>query len=339
MTHFLRKIEKLSYYQIWIRDKKPKKLDQMIGNKDICLIFQKYIDNDNIPNVILSGDHGTCKRTIAHIVAKQYLNDSFNSETCLEINGSIYRGKDVISTGNVPKNSSTPECNITDFVRRKSVITGYKQKIIIINNFDSMTLEAQNSLRTIMEKYALDTRFILICNNTSDIIEAIQSRCIQLKTSNADYYESDELITSIISDINPEIKHLINILSDGDYKKIINFLQIVNTGIESPSAFYKLFNITPISVIENLLLKICRNEDIFQDIQNDIIDKGYEYISIVDITCKVLLFQDLGPEISRDLQYKWLEIISQRYIKVKHISGPIQIFDLFSSLYRFEAED
>ncbi len=129
---------------IWINDKKPQSISEMIGNTGICSLLSKYLETGQIPNLLFVGDHGVGKRTLAGIFAKTYLKDDF-TRARLSIDGAISRGKDVISD------------TVQEFAWRR--ITTDKKKLIIITNFDCMTHEAQNALRRIMELESSGTYF------------------------------------------------------------------------------------------------------------------------------------------------------------------------------------
>lgn len=123
-----------------------------------------------MPNILLSGPHGTGKRCMAELFAKEYLGKHY-SYGCLRIDGSINRSKDVISNTNKDtKKSSTDlvgirgqSTNIMTFAKTRHFLDGCK-KVVIIYCFDRMTPEAQNAMRRIMENYSATTRFILISN-------------------------------------------------------------------------------------------------------------------------------------------------------------------------------
>jgi len=339
MCDFLRKVTQFEGMKLWTSDRKPKKMAEIIGNREICQIFQHYLDNGNIPNVILTGEHGTAKRTIAHIATKQYLNKDYK-KACLEIDGAIYRGKDVISSGRNTSTSSKQGLpfgpNVLEFSTYRIRLPVNKHKIIIIYNFDDMTIEAQNALRTIMEKYASTTRFILICNYIGNIIEAIQSRCVQLQTKGLTYEEANELFVKLAgSEVSDQIKHLVVMLSDGDYKKLINYAQVINGGAREEAMkieeFYNLFNIPPIKTIEKILIDIYKGNDVYDTIKKYLVDQGHAYNGIIDIVCKILVFHVI--DIPEDVRYIWLGRLAKKYREITQNTHEVHTYTLFALLY------
>jgi len=324
---------------LWTYHKKPTKIAEIIGNSEIRKVFIHYLTRGNLPNIILRGEHGTAKRTLARLVAIEYLGKYFK-DACIEIDGAIYRGKDVISSGHNTCSSGKPglpsKPNVMEFSTYRILLPPKRHKIIIIYNFDNMTVEAQNALRTIMEKYAITTRFILICNYTGDIIEAIQSRCVQLKTSGLKYNESKELIDKLLgNNINKKIKHIIIMLADGDYKKLINYAQVINSGGKKTQMtleeFYNLFNIPPIKTIKQILLDIIKGVDVYETIKTYLVDQGHGYCDIIDILSKILVFHEM--DIPEDIKYRWLHVIAEKYREISPYTHEVHIYSLFANLY------
>lgn len=301
---------------IWINDKKPQKISDIIGNNGICVLLNKYLETGQIPNLLFVGDHGVGKRTLAGIFAKTYLGDDYNRAR-LSIDGAICRGKDVISD------------TVQDFARRR--VTSDKKKLIIITNFDCMTHEAQNALRRIME-LEKSVRFILTGNDTGEIIEALQSRCTTLVVKCLDYDESLLLISKIAPDMPKEIADMISLISEGDMKRIINYCQtgsVVSSSSMAIDRFYRIFNIPPIKYIEDLLLKVHRKESVFSDI-DFLMDQGHNYNDIIDILSRILAYRsDLLPD---DVRYRYLGVISEHYCEITANTVRLHMYALFGKL-------
>lgn len=330
--------KKFHEMSVWINDRKPTCLNNVIGNGNVCRLLDKYVKTNRLPDIMLVGDYGSGKRTIAYLTARQYLGEWF-SEACLEIDGAIYRGKDVISTG---KNSSSSGKqglpsgpNVMEFSRARIFLPDGKKKVIIIYNFNDMTIEAQNAMRRIMEKCEPTTRFILICNQLEDIIEAIQSRCIPLQTRRLT--KEDSLL--LIKTLNPElvkigaITNLIIILSDGDMKKIINYVQtlsILGKDEVTIDRFHRIFNIPPVRLLRQLIVEIAQGKDVFKKIQGYLLDQGHNYNDILEILSKILAYDDL--DITENQRYRYLSIVSKHYCESTPYANDIHLYELFASL-------
>lgn len=125
----------------------------------------------NVPNIILSGPPGTGKTSSILCLAKELLGIDSYKNAVLELNASDARGIDVVRN------------RIKMFAQKKVTLPPGRHKIIILDEADSMTAAAQQALRRTMEIYSTTTRFALACNNSTKIIEPIQSRCAVLRYS------------------------------------------------------------------------------------------------------------------------------------------------------------
>jgi replication factor C subunit 2/4 len=158
----------------WIEKYRPKLVKDIVGNEAIVSRLAHFATVGNCPNIILSGPPGCGKTTSILCLARQLLGDSM-SKAVLELNASNDRGIDVVRN------------QIKEFATRKVSLNldpqsgKVQHKIIILDEADSMTESAQQALRRIMEIYSKTTRFALACNDSSKIIEPIQSRCAMLR--------------------------------------------------------------------------------------------------------------------------------------------------------------
>jgi replication factor C subunit 2/4 len=121
-----------------------------------------------MPNLILSGPPGTGKTTSVLALARTMLGDAFK-EAVLELNASDDRGIEVVRG------------RIKAFAQKKVTLPPGKHKIIILDEADSLTADAQAALRRTMETYSRVTRFCIICNYISRIIDPLASRCTKFR--------------------------------------------------------------------------------------------------------------------------------------------------------------
>ncbi len=150
-------------HQLWIEKYRPQTFAEVKGHKEIVKRLQAFVDQKNIPHILLSGPAGVGKTTLSLIIAKTLYGDTWRSNF-LELNASDDRGIDVVRN------------TIKDFARTKALGTDLP-KIIYLDECDSLTKEAQQALRRTMETHTRTARFILSCNFSSKIIDPIQSRC------------------------------------------------------------------------------------------------------------------------------------------------------------------
>ncbi len=141
---------------LWVEKYRPQSLDEYIGNDTVKKKVQSYINSNDIPHLLFTGKAGTGKTTLAKIIIK-HLDCEY-----IYINASDENGID----------------DIRNKVKGFASSVGWKPfKILILDEADGLTPQAQASLRNIMESYSAHCRFILTCNNLESIIEPIQSRC------------------------------------------------------------------------------------------------------------------------------------------------------------------
>lgn len=144
---------------IWVEKYRPKVLDDYIGNEHIKSTVSEWIAKNDPPHSLFYGSPGTGKTTLAKIIAKNTNSDY------IYINASDERSIDVVRT------------KIKGFAR--SISIDKQIKIIILDEFDFMTPDAQAALRNVMEAFWKSTRFVLTANYHEKILDAIVSRCKQ----------------------------------------------------------------------------------------------------------------------------------------------------------------
>lgn len=192
----------------WVEKYRPKDFEEVVGLDDrIKKIVEQ--ETNSIPNILLYGPPGTGKTTIARIIVKKVGGE------CLELNSSDERGIDVIRE------------KVKAFAYTDSLVG--KLKFVFLDEADGLTLDSQQSLRVIMERYS-KCRFILTCNFLGKIIDPIQSRCSVFQMKELPHKQILERLKYICEKENVEIdeeklKQII-IYHYPDMRKIINTLQV-----------------------------------------------------------------------------------------------------------------
>jgi replication factor C subunit 3/5 len=256
--------------KIWIEKYRPKRFEEIIGQEKNINILQNLLKNKSLPHLLFHGNSGVGKTSTINAIT-DYLYGKNKMFMVMKLDASDDRGI----------NSVRDE--IKGFAE-KMTINNKGVKIIILDEADSMTFDAQFALRRIIEKYSDNTRFCLICNYENKIIKPIKSRCVDIR-----FYPIKE---TIIEDKLKNICTLENIkytssglktiakISNGDMRKAINTLQSLHSSsdiIKSSICYNTLAIPTPktIKKIYNYLFdKNYTFNKIYTFIKKKIIDEG-----------------------------------------------------------------
>lgn len=202
----------------WVEKFRPQSLSDVAAHRDIVETIDRLASSNRLPHLLLYGPPGTGKTsTILALARKLYGSQMHNM--VLELNASDDRGIDVVRQ------------QIQDFASTQSISFGAKSavKLVLLDEADAMTKDAQFALRRVIEKYTRNTRFALICNNVNKVIPALQSRCTRFRFAPLDAVHVSERLKHVVEaeqlDV-PEggLKALVR-LSNGDMRKALNILQ------------------------------------------------------------------------------------------------------------------
>jgi len=205
----------------WVEKYRPSDLNSIISHEDILNTLKNLINNNKLPHLIFYGPPGTGKTTTILACAKKIYGENYKS-IILELNGSDERGISVVREH--IKEFSNTEIMLSQIMNIKC-----KYKLVILDEADSMTIDAQFALRRVIENCSNNTRFCIICNYLTKIIPGIQSRCAVLKFSPIQFDDHYKYINNIIDlekiNISDDCINNIIKISEGDMRKSINILQ------------------------------------------------------------------------------------------------------------------
>ncbi|MFW9931160.1 MAG: replication factor C small subunit [Candidatus Thorarchaeota archaeon] len=305
---------------LWTEKHRPSTLKDIIGQEAIISRLSKFVENRTLPHCLFAGPPGTAKTTAGMALAKDLFGSSFD-RNFMELNASDERGIDVVRN------------QIKVFAR--SLPAGDAPfKILVLDEADHLTSDAQHALRRTMESYASSCRMILICNYSSRIIPPIQSRCAIFKftrlkdeniASRLDYVAEREGVK-----LNAKGKDAILYLSDGDMRSAINLLQAAaSTGPVTDKTVFAISGRADPVKIKGLLESAYNGkyDDSLEHLRNMISQDG---ISPVDLARQI--HRELQQmDISSDLKRASLERTAEAEFRIAEgANGEVQLSALLA---------
>ncbi|CAG0899535.1 unnamed protein product [Cyprideis torosa] len=243
----------------WVEKYRPSTLDDLISHEEIISTIRRFVNEGRLPHLLLYGPPGTGKTSTILACAKQMYKPSEFSSMVLELNASDDRGIKVVRT------------QILSFASTRTIFKS-GMKLIILDEADAMTNDAQNALRRVIEKFTDNVRFCLICNYLTKIIPALQSRCTRFRfgplTVKQMKSRLQHVITSEALNITPEALDSIMELSGGDMRQSLNLLQSCSMAfpkIDADSVYLCLGRPTPADM-----------ESVLQWTLNDSLDMAFK---------------------------------------------------------------
>ncbi|GEQ72672.1 hypothetical protein JCM33374_g6359 [Metschnikowia sp. JCM 33374] len=211
----------------WVEKYRPKNLDDVASQDHAVKVLKKTLQSANLPHMLFYGPPGTGKTSTVLALAKQLYGPRLYKSRVLELNASDERGISIVRSkiknfARLSVSNPTPE-DLANYPCPP-------YKIIVLDEADSMTNDAQSALRRTMENYSGVTRFCLICNYITRIIDPLASRCSKFRFRSLDsvnalarlsYIADLEKVRVASSDVYDELIAV----SNGDLRKAITYLQ------------------------------------------------------------------------------------------------------------------
>ena len=321
----------------WVEKYRPKNAEEILLEPFIKQKIEYLLETKSIPNMIITGEPGTGKTSTILFLAKQIYRDKYE-DNVLELNASDDRGLSIIN------NTIYPFCKKKMNIYNDHLNEYPKHKLVILDEADSITPKAQNLLSNIISEFRETTRIVFICNDCTQIIEQIQSRCMIIKYPRIN---TDELYQKIKYICNKEnilyTEEGINTLlfvSDHDIRQIINNLECLyySFGELNKDNVYKLID-KPKPYYITKILKNCFAHDFSKTISivKKLYNKGYTPNDILLTFMKYLFENNFNHyELDYSVKLKIYEIISLNYIRVNDgIDTFLQLCGCISKIYMF----
>lgn len=276
----------------WIDKYKPNNLDEIILEPINLTRFNNFICG-NASNIIISGPYGSGKTSSIHCLTKKILG-KYYKDNVMEFN--------ILNDKNINENLL--------FFCKKSFVNEGKYKIVIIDEIDNFSSKIQQNIGIYMDTYK-NTKFMMTCNNSDNIIDSIQSKCLLIRFNNLSSHNIENKLIDICN--NEKIKYsdesikLLTSYINGDLRLAINNLQTI-------CITYNEVNITnvnkicfkPNPVIIKNIIDSCIENNLDNGIKyilklkkkgyscNDIIQSMNSYIKNSDIDKKIMFISLLG---------------------------------------------
>jgi DNA polymerase III delta prime subunit len=243
-------------HSLFVEKYRPSSLENYVGNEHLKTTISKYLEQNDIQNLIFYGQAGGGKTTLAKLIVNN-LNCDY-----LYINASDERGIETIR----------------DKVSGFASVASFKPlKVVILDEADFLTIQAQASLRNVIETFSRTTRFIMTCNFVERIIDPLQSRCQVIKIVPPSKSEVAKHLTWIlekesISYTLEDIKVIVNQYYP-DLRKCINTIQL-----NSKDSTLKLDNSILVSsnYIDKVIDELKKSKPYFNSIRQIIADSNVE---------------------------------------------------------------
>jgi len=200
---------------MWSEKYRPVTLAEMRNQADIVGRLKRFAETKTMPHCLFAGPPGSGKTTAALCLARDLFGERF-MDAFMELNASDARGIDVIRT------------TVKEFARI-ATISEVPFKILVLDEADNMTADAQHALRRTMERYTDTCRFILSCNYSGRIIEPIQSRCAIFRFVPLSEEDVAGYLKTVAEKEHVRLEekglYALTEASEGDLRKAINTLQ------------------------------------------------------------------------------------------------------------------
>lgn len=256
--------------QPWVEKYRPKNVGEVAHQEEVVNTLTKALECANLPHLLFYGPPGTGKTSTALAIARQLYGPELMKTRVLELNASDERGISIVRE------------KVKQFA---AAAVGQPQggypcppyKLLILDEADSMTQDAQNALRRTMETYSKVTRFCFICNYVSRIIEPLASRCAKFRFKPL----HREIMTNRINficekegvQLDEGAMQALSMASGGDLRRAITTLQsavrLVGSKVDRATILDVSGQIPP-EVVERLLAA-CKSPR-FQDVQREVTD-------------------------------------------------------------------
>lgn len=349
----------------WVEKYRPQTMADIVGNIDAIARLRVIAKEGNLPNLLLCGPPGTGKTTSMLCLARDLLlhggggaaanaNTTANTannaairdilkDAVLELNASDDRGLDVVRE-KIKLFAQTKKTLPVKLTEGSATTPGGEvmalHKIVLLDEADSMTPAAQQALRRTMELYSSSTRFAFACNNSSKIIEPIQSRCAIVRFERLSNAEILKRLVHIVQlekvPYTDDGLEALLYLAEGDLRQATNALQATFSGYGSVSAdnVFKVCDQPHPVLVESIMTACLVKRDITEAHKETtrLLKRGYAPGDVIATFFKVAqtkihLFR------GEEQQLAVLRIVAETTMRIAEgVGTPLQLFAMLSRI-------
>ena len=222
---------------LWSEVYRPKRCDEIIGQDEVVRYLMSFADARSVPHILISGPHGTGKTVAVECLARRLYGENWEANTTIfSAAGLLGRGKSALEADErFAQVYRKDQSLITNF---KYIVKWYASmrpldadfKLIVVEDAEALTFEAQQALRRTMERYSITCRFIFVTTRPSAIIPAIASRCLPLFFAPIESHivrgRLEEILAAENATIPADDLDLIVHAAQGDLRRAIMYLQL-----------------------------------------------------------------------------------------------------------------
>ena len=297
----------------WVEKYRPSRLQDVVGNCDAVRRLAIFARQGNLPNVILAGPPGCGKTTSVLCLVNSLLGQNYRNAV-LELNASNDRGIEVVRS------------KIKMFAQKKVTLAPGRHKLIILDEADSMTDGAQQALRRTMEVFSRTTRFALACNDSSRLIEPIQSRCAVLRFAKLSDAEILARLQEVAAQESVEYTdgglEAVVFTAQGDMRQALNNLQSTAQGFGAVTE-ENVFRVCdePHPLLMQEMLEACAKAelDAAHRILHHLWSLGYSAQDIIGMAFRVAK----GLSMAEHLKLEFIKLIGLTHMRIAEGVGTL----------------